>query len=78
MNRQQLETMVLATVAAVLKCEVFLDSSRKNTDQWDSLKHIEVIFTLENELGLEFSEEELAELDSVGKIVEKVLACHAA
>lgn len=78
MNRQQIEIRVLAALATVLKCEVVLDSSRNNTYQWDSLKHIEVIFAVEDELGLQFSEEELAELDSVGKIVEKAVARHAA
>jgi acyl carrier protein len=78
MNRQQLETIVLATLAVILKCELSLDSSRKNTDQWDSLKHIEVIFALEDEFNIQFSEEEMGKLDSVSKIIEKVLAYHEA
>jgi len=65
---------VLTVLAAVLKCEVNRDSTRKNTPQWDSLKHIEVIFAIEDELGLQFSEEALAALDSVAHVVDAALA----
>jgi len=74
MDRQQIETVVLTVLATVLKCHVNGDSTRKNTPQWDSLKHIEVIFAIEDELGLQFSEEALAGLDSVAHIVDGALA----
>jgi acyl carrier protein len=78
MDRQQVEAVVLEVLAAVLKRETGLDSSRRNTPQWDSLKHIEIIFAVEDELGLQFSEEELASIDSVAKIVDLAVAQHAA
>jgi acyl carrier protein len=78
MDRPQVEAVVLAVLAAVLKCEVNLNSSRHNTPHWDSLKHIEIIFAVEDELGLEFSEEEMSTLNSVAKIVNLALAPHAA
>lgn len=77
MDRQQLETVLLTVLATVLKCEVSAETSRKNTPQWDSLKHIEVIFALEDELGWQFSEEELADLDSVNSILDRALTRHA-
>jgi acyl carrier protein len=78
MDRQQIERLVLAALASVLKCEVDLDTSRENTPQWDSLKHVEIIFAVEDELGIEFSEKELASLDSVAKIVNVARTSHAA
>jgi acyl carrier protein len=39
---------------------------------WDSLKHVEVIFALEDRFGVRFSEAEMAQMDSVGKITERV------
>jgi acyl carrier protein len=78
MNRHQIETIVLAVLAGILKCDVSLDSNRKTVEQWDSLKHIEIIFALEDELGMEFSEEEIAELNCVIRIVERVIANDAA
>ena len=77
MTRQQLETGVIAVLAVALKCEVTADSSRKNTPRWDSLRHIEVIFALEDEFGLQYSEEDMADFDSVRAIVDGTLARHA-
>lgn len=78
MDSQQIEAVVLTVLSTVLKCPVHPNSTRKNTPQWDSLKHIEVIFAVEDELGLQFSEEELPSLDSVSHIVDRALARHAA
>lgn len=78
MDRHQIETVVLAVLASMLKREVDLNSSRHNTPQWDSLKHIEIIFAVEDELDIEFSEEEMATLDSVAKIVALAITSHAA
>ena len=80
MDRKQIEQNVLTVLAVVLK-QPFDESAgitRQNTPSWDSLKHIEIMFALEDELGVEFSETELSELDSVTKIVDAVLAKHAA
>ena len=77
MDRQQIESSVLAVIAAVLKGGVGRDCSRENTPRWDSLKHIEIVFAVEDELGVQFSEEELARLDSVAKIVDVAVARHA-
>ncbi len=80
MDRIQIEQTVLAVLTAILK-RPFSDSTditRQSTANWDSLKHIEIMFALEDELGAEFSEEELVSLDSVAKIVDAVSAKHAA
>jgi acyl carrier protein len=80
MDRTQVQQTVLTVLAAVLKqpLDKDFDITRQNTPTWDSLKHIEVMFTLEDELGIEFSEAELSNLDSVAKIVDAVLAKDAA
>lgn len=77
MDRQLIETLVLKVLAAVLKCPVNSESARDNTPQWDSLKQIEILFAVEDELGLQFSEQELAEMNSVNRIVEVALSRHA-
>jgi len=77
MDRFKVEQAVLKILSAMLKCEVDLNSSRRNTPQWDSLKHIEVVFALEEDLGLEFTEDEMAKMDNVTKIVEVVLRHNA-
>lgn len=80
MERVQIEQTVLTVLTAILKqpFRAGADITRQNTPSWDSLKHIEIMFALEDELGTEFSEDELATLDSVVKIVDALLNKHAA
>lgn len=78
MDSAQITTTILSTLTSILKCPVTLESSRKNTPQWDSLKHIEVIFLLEDEFGVQFSEDEMGSLDSVRKLADNISARHAA
>jgi acyl carrier protein len=43
---------------------------RSETPEWDSLKHMELIFAIEDRFGVQFSEAELAELSSKSKVVK--------
>lgn len=80
MDRMQVEQTILSVLRVVLKqpFDNDADITRQNTPSWDSLKHIEIMFALEDELGVAFSEEELAKLDGVQKIVEAVRLKNAA
>ncbi len=80
MDRIQIEQTVLAVLTTILNHPLpdGADITRLNTAGWDSLKNIQIMFALEDELGVEFSEDELAKLDSVSKIVDAVMAKNAA
>ena len=78
MERAQIEQSVVHVLNTVLKCNADLTTARANTPQWDSLQHIQIVFALEDELAVEFSEQEMAELDSAQKIVNMVVSLHAA
>ncbi|MBK9162181.1 MAG: acyl carrier protein [Nitrosomonadales bacterium] len=80
MDRMQIEQTVLSVLRVVLKqpFDNGADITRQNTPGWDSLKHIEIMFALEDELDVAFSEEELAKLDGVQKIIEAVRLKNAA
>lgn len=77
MSRETTETRVIQTVSRALKSQVNADSTRDNTPAWDSLRHIEVVFSLEDELGLEFTESEQVQLLSVRQIVDVVMNRYA-
>ena len=77
-QRETTEARVIQTVSRALKSQVNADSTRDNTPNWDSLRHIEVVFSLEDELGLEFSESEQLQLVGVQQIVDLVMKRHAA
>lgn len=77
MSRETTEARVIQTVSRALKSQVNADSTRDNTPAWDSLRHIEVVFSLEDELGLEFTESEQVQLLSVRQIVDVVMNRYA-
>ena len=65
---------VRATLAVVLG-RAFADDDpleREDNPDWDSLKHIEVIFALEDALGVRFDADELGSLVSVQAIAGSV------
>ncbi|GJH09279.1 acyl carrier protein [Caballeronia novacaledonica] len=70
----------MTAISTVLKrrFESIDQATREHSPEWDSLKHMEIMFALEDEFGTEFSEEELADLDSASKIVSAIEAKHAA
>jgi acyl carrier protein len=80
MDKLQIDQTVLAVLRTTLKQQFdgSYDVSRENTPNWDSLKHIEIMFALEEELGVEFTEEELSSLNGFQKIVDTVLQKNAA
>lgn len=78
MSSASIQDTVLQVASSVLKHEVQADSTRENTPRWDSLKHVELVFAIEDELGIQFDEAELGQLDSVQAIVRLAQRKHAA
>lgn len=71
MTKQEIESAVGETLALVLGRELPDPTavSRATDPHWDSLKHVELLFALEDRIGVRYSEEEMAELDSYVKLV---------
>lgn len=46
------------------------DVSMENQELWDSMKHIEIITTIEEELEISFNIEDIPKLTSMKKIIE--------
>ena len=57
--------------------DVTEDLSQDTCEDWDSLAQITLLVSVENEFGLKFSAEEMAEMKSVAKIIDTVLAKEA-
>ena len=51
--------------------------SRSTEPAWDSLKHVEFVFLVEDHFGLRFTEEEMAGFDGVEQMVRVLEARHA-
>ncbi len=56
----------------ILKTHVDIDSSQVNVQQWDSLKHIEIVFAIEDEFGIHFVENEFEHLTTVRKFIQAI------
>lgn len=78
MPRDAIETKVVYILSTILRLPVNPGTTREALAQWDSLKHIEIVFAIEDELGIQFSEVELSELDSVARIVDAAIGHYAA
>ena len=52
--------------------EISVDSniSMDNNEEWTSIKHIEIIVTLEDELGVKFKTGDIPKMTSLKKIIE--------
>jgi len=76
---ESIEAKVVAILSSILKRDLDPGTqiTRENTDGWDSLKHVELLFAIEDEFEVEFDEHEQGELDSVPKIVALLRAKHA-
>lgn len=75
-----LEREVADLVRLVLKLPDATDASldRRGLDAWDSLKHMELVFALEDRYGVEFAEDEFAALDSPAAIAAAIRRHRAA
>jgi acyl carrier protein len=69
-NSKKVESVVLDIFSTVLKRNVDIKDSRITLSQWDSLKHIEIIFAIEDELNIQFEEEEIEQLDDIEKFIK--------
>lgn len=69
-----MEKKVAKVFSLLFKKNIGVDSdiSMDNEELWDSMKHIEIIMTLEEELGISFKPQDIPELRNMKKIIEKV------
>ena len=69
-----LEPEVRALVAAALKLpETPVAPFARNTcSAWDSLKHVEIVFSLEDRFDVQFDEDEFPRMDSTSAIAAMV------
>ena len=68
---------IVAEVSEVEVARVSLQSSPDNLEEWDSLAQVNIVLSLEQEFGHQFSPDQIDSMVSVEKILE-VLTAHAA
>lgn len=60
---------VVSRVMGIPVAEVNMDSSPDTIAGWDSLKHMNLVLALEEELGVQFTDFQIVEMNSVGLIL---------
>jgi acyl carrier protein len=74
-DAQLAEILALALEREVAPGE---ELGREDETRWDSLKHLEIIFAVEDAFGVSFSADEIAAATCVADLRRKVLASNAA
>lgn len=59
---------LIGQVLGVNPAELNEESNSQNTPKWDSLRHIEVVFAMENAFHIRFTMPEIASLRKLGDI----------
>lgn len=65
---------LIGQVLGVPPAELTEDSNAQNTPKWDSLRHIEVLFAMENAFHLRFTMPEISGLRKLSDIRKLLLA----
>ena len=72
-----MKDQVINIVSRVLDMSVDNVSEKlaaENVENWDSLRHMRLILSLEEEFSIRFTEKEIVSLDSVSKIINSLKA----
>lgn len=64
--------LVMSQVLQVEPEEISAESSPESIERWDSLKHMQLIMALEDELGIQFPDDAIPELLTFGAIEKMV------
>ena len=47
-------------------------TSRRDLADWDSVAHVKLVLSLEEEFGIRFSEDEVSSIQTVGELLEAI------
>jgi len=60
---------VISSVLEINFCDVDMKLTSDNIETWDSLKHMNLVLALEDEFGVEFSDDEIVVLSNYSSIL---------
>ena len=72
MNIEQIEIKVIEIISIILKADIESKNSRQDYENWDSLKHLEILFAIEDEFQINFPEHIIEKLNSADEISKEV------
>ncbi|OCF96748.1 hypothetical protein A9G08_10255 [Gilliamella sp. wkB195] len=70
----KMEEKVIEIVSKITKINVNDLSNNKDSDKlWDSISHVEIVLMLENEFGVSFDENDIAQMITLNEILNCLL-----
>lgn len=63
-------TTLAADVLRVPRSQIDMESTPQRIENWDSIEHVNLLVAIEQQFGVEFDPDEMAQMDSIGKIGE--------
>ena len=60
---------ILATILEIDQSDVKNDTNPDTVSSWDSLRHMKLVFSIEDEYDIQFSDDQIIQLTDVGKII---------
>lgn len=77
MDRDEVKTEVRDAMREVFNrddLEINDDMTADDIEEWDSMEHITLIFSLENRFGIKFKTEEIGGIQNVGEFINVISA----
>ena len=63
---------ILATILEIDPSEVNNDTNPDSVASWDSLRHMKLVFAIEDEYDVQFSDDQIIQLTNVGNIINSI------
>ena len=63
---------IVSNILNIKKSKITENSGINTIEQWDSLKHMQIISAIEEEYKIEFSEQELINSNNVKKLINSI------
>lgn len=67
---------VMAAVFGIAESDITEDASPDTIEAWDSLRHMSLVLALEEEFGVEFTDDQTVEMLNI-KLIKAILSEHA-
>ena len=61
---------ILATILEIDQSDVNNETNPDTVANWDSLRHMKLVFAIEEEYGVEFTDDQIIQLTDVGTILD--------
>ena len=78
MKTHEVEGQLLDLFQLVLRRPVDLSAMRQDIPEWDSLKHMQIIFGVEERFGVTFQEEDISVMNSIQSLITFISKHHEA